>query len=103
MLLITIITYLLNIGDLVFTLRLSKEYGNEIEGNPIGKMLMNNTLATVLVKVFMAIPMFGLYFLRRFAFCRVCVFVLFGIYVILTLYHIFIIIYLKYHKKKYDL
>ena len=33
MLLVTVITYILNLLDLVFTLHLAKEYGDDIEGN----------------------------------------------------------------------
>lgn len=97
MLSVTVITYILNLLDLVFTLHLAKEYGDDIEGNPVGKLLLSNKAVTVAVKVLMAIPLAVLYILRGHLVCRIILWVVFAAYTALTAYHIFIIVYLKKH------
>lgn len=98
MLKIVIITYALNLLDMLFTMSLSHKYGNDIEGNPIGKVLLKNRLLTAAVKVFaVGGSLFGLYMIRGITAVTVILWAFFGIYVLLTLYHLFIILYLKKH------
>lgn len=97
MLLVTVITYILNLLDLVFTLHLAKEYGDDIEGNPIGKLLLRSKAVTIAVKVLMAIPLAVLYIMHSHIVCRIILWVVFAAYTALTAYHVFIVVYLKKH------
>lgn len=98
MLAIAVITYIFNIADMIFTLHLAKEYGNDIEGNPIGKLLLKSKVATILAKVvFVGAMLLFLYLVSEYVFAKILLWVLFGTYAAITAYHIFILAYLKKH------
>ena len=94
MLCLAIITYAMNVFDMICTKYLVKQYGIEIEGNPIGKLMLKSNIATVIIKaVSMAAVLFVLYYFKY----NIALIVIFAVYCALTIYHIFILIYLKAH------
>ena len=99
MLIIAIAAHLMNVYDLLCTMYLVKEYGMDIEGNPIGKILLKNKAVTVIVKlVAMAAVIALIYSLCARLFFRIALFIIFGIYALLTVYHTVILIHLKINK-----
>ncbi|MBQ9950244.1 MAG: hypothetical protein IJO93_05945 [Clostridia bacterium] len=99
MLLIAIAAYVMNLYDMFCTLYLAAQYGDDIEGNPVGKILLKNKAITVIVKVFCMAAVFALiYVMSAITIFRVLMFVIFGVYCLLTVYHTVILIYLKVHK-----
>ena len=99
LLIFAVAAYAMNLYDMFCTMLLVKNYGISIEGNPIGKLLLKNKAITVIVKaVCMGAVMSLIYLYSNILFLRVLLYVLFGIYSVLTIYHTVIIIYLKVHK-----
>lgn len=87
-----IATYILSLLDLAFTLYFKYRFGNEIEGNPIGKLIIQNTLVAVFVKVVLVgIAILVLYWLRSYRLAQIGIEVIFSIYALLLLYHCFLI------------
>lgn len=87
-----IATYILSLLDLAFTLYFKYRFGNEIEGNPIGKLIIQNTLVAVFVKVVLVgIAILALYWLRNYKLAVIGIKVVFGVYVALVDYHIFLV------------
>jgi hypothetical protein len=86
-----IITYFLNLFDLIMTLKLVNRYGIGVEANPIGQWLIESGGAvfykTAVVPVMLALLAFCLQRCPRLAWIR---FVPLGVYSILALYHIII-------------
>lgn len=87
-----IATYILSLLDLAFTLYFKYRFGNEIEGNPIGKLIIQNTFIAVFVKVVLVgVAILALYWLRNYRLAQISIEVLFSIYALLLLYHCFLI------------
>lgn len=87
-----IFTYLLSLFDLGCTLYLTARFGDEVEANPFGKWLLSDKWATVIFKVVVVGAM--IYLLWRFKnydIARYGMYVACGVYVLLALYHIFLI------------
>lgn len=87
-----IATYILSLLDLAFTLYFKYMFGNEIEGNPIGKLIIQNTFVAVFVKVVLVgVAILALYWLRSYRLTQICTRVVFSTYALLLLYHCFLI------------
>ena len=87
-----IVIYILNIIDLIATMLLVKRFGLEIEGNPLGKWLIETNLVWF-VKIFIVgAALLGLYKFKEDKIVSIASTVLLGIYSILVLYHVIIFI-----------
>ncbi len=87
-----ILTYLLSLFDLACTLYLTARFGNEIEGNPFGKLLLSDKLATVIFKVVVVGALiFLLWRFRDYDIARYGMYIACGVYLLLALYHIMLI------------
>lgn len=85
---IYIIVYLLNILDLLFTDLFG---GASIEGNPIGLLIMKTRTNMYMHKIFaMGAIILILYLARRMKVARIGIWVCFGCYTLLVLWHIYI-------------
>ena len=60
-----IVIYVLNIIDLIATMLLVKRFGLEIEGNPIGKWLIETNLVWFVKIVIVGAALLGLYKLQK--------------------------------------
>ena len=88
-----ILIYLLNLFDLLCTTYLVSKYGIEIEQNPIGRVLYNNSQLLIYVKVLLV--GFCLLILKRHSaniYCKVTSIILLILFILLSFYHIFILI-----------
>lgn len=90
---ITIITYLLNIIDYIFTSYWVQKFGIEIEANPIGRWMLENNVAWVF-KIFVIGGLFALlgYLLHRFPKYAWVGYIPLVVYGLVVLYHIVILI-----------
>lgn len=87
-----IATYILSLLDLAFTLYFKYRFGNGIEGNPIGKLIIQNTFIAVFVKVVLVgVAILALYWLRNYKLAKIGIKVVLGVYVVLVAYHIFLV------------
>lgn len=87
-----IATYILSLLDLGFTLYFKYRFGDDIEGNPLGKLIIQNTFVAVFVKVVLVgIAILLLYWLRNYKLAKIGIKVVLGVYVALVAYHIFLI------------
>lgn len=85
-------TYILSLLDLVFTLYFKYRFGNDIEGNPIGKLIIQNTFIAVLVKVaLVGIAILLLYWLRNCQLAVIGIKIALCVYATLVAYHLFLI------------
>lgn len=98
-----LITYILNLVDLVFTTIWVKKYGIEIEANPIGRWLYEKN-AAVFVKVgVVGAILFRLYkLLQLYPKWEWTSWVLLAVYSALVLYHIVIFLTIKKNLKGED-
>lgn len=60
-----IVIYVLNIIDLIATMLLVKRFGIQIEGNPIGKWLIETNLVWFVKIVIVGVALLGLYRLQE--------------------------------------
>ena len=82
-----IVIYVLNIIDLIVTMLLVKHFGLEIEGNPIGKWLIETNLVWF-VKIFIVgAALLGLYKLQEIKIAHTASTVILVVYSILVIYH----------------
>ena len=82
-----IVIYTLNIIDLIATMLLVKRFGLEIEGNPIGKWLIETNLVWF-VKIFIVgAALLGLYKLQEIKIAHTASTVILVVYSILVIYH----------------
>ena len=85
-----ILTYVLNIIDLIATMLLVKRFGLEIEGNPIGKWLIETNLVWFVKIVIVGVALFGLYKLQEIKIAHTASTVILVVYSILVIYHVVI-------------
>lgn len=82
-----IVIYILNIIDLIATMLLVKRFGLEIEGNPIGKWLIETNLVWFVKIVIVGAALLGLYRLQEIKIAHTASTVIFVVYSILVIYH----------------
>ena len=82
-----IVIYMLNIIDLIATMLLVKRFGLEIEGNPIGKWLIETNLVWFVKIVIVGAALLGLYKLQEIKIARTASTVILVVYSILVIYH----------------
>ena len=87
-----IVIYVLNIIDLIATVLLVKRFGLEIEGNPIGKWLIETNLVWFVKVVVVGVALLTLWKFKENKIVSIASTVLLGIYSILALYHVIIFI-----------
>ena len=91
-----IITYICSLVDLILTLRLVNKYGVDIEGNPIGRWLLEKPIrATIFKVVIVGIACAVLFIFKDSIASIIASWVCLVAYVALTIYHIVIIIKFK--------
>lgn len=82
-----IVIYMLNIIDLIATMLLVKRFGLEIEGNLIGKWLIETNLVWF-VKIFIVgAALLGIYKLQEIKIAHTASTVILVVYSILVIYH----------------
>ena len=85
--------------DLCATARLVRLYGIEAEGNPIGKWLLKNEFRVYIFKLLIpTIAMFVIHWLQAYLMARICMWVILALFVILTVYHIVLLVITKQNK-----
>ena len=82
-----IVIYTLNIIDLIATMLLVKRFGLEIEGNPIGKWLIETNLVWFVKIVIVGAALLGLYKLQEIKIAHTASTVILVVYSILVIYH----------------
>ena len=82
-----IVIYVLNIIDLIATMLLVKRFGLEIEGNPIGKWLIETNLVWFVKIIIVGVALFGLYRLQGIKIAHTASTVILVVYSILVIYH----------------
>ena len=82
-----IVIYILNIIDLIATMLLVKRFGLEIEGNPIGKWLIETNLVWFVKIVIVGVVLLGLYKLQENKIAHTASTVILVVYSILVIYH----------------
>ena len=82
-------TSLFNTFDLIFTLFLVSLYGLGIEANPIGRVMLSNLILLFISKIVVVnLFLVLLYKFRNFRLARVGSWIVFGVYSLLTVYHL---------------
>lgn len=82
-----IVIYTLNIIDLIATMILAKRFGLEIEGNSIGKWLIETNLVWFVKIVIVGAALLGLYKLQEIKIAHTASTVILVVYSILVIYH----------------
>ena len=82
-----IVIYILNIIDLIATMLLVKRFGLEIEGNPVGKWLIETNLVWFVKIIIVGVALFGLYKLQKIKIAHTASTVILVVYSILVIYH----------------
>ena len=82
-----IVIYVLNIIDLIATMLLVKCFGVQIEGNPIGKWLIETNLVWFVKIVIVGAALLGLYKLQEIKIAHTASTVILVVYSILVIYH----------------
>lgn len=82
-----IVIYILNIVDLIATMLLVKRFGLEIEGNPIGKWLIETNLVWFVKVVIIGVALLGLWKLQENKIAHTASTVILVVYSILVIYH----------------
>ena len=82
-----IVIYVLNIIDLIATMLLVKRFGLEIEGNPIGKWLIETNLVWFVKILIVGAALLGLYKLQEIKIAHTASTVILVLYSILVIYH----------------
>ena len=82
-----IVIYTLNIIDLIATMLLIKRFGIQIEGNPIGKWLIETNLVWFVKVVIVGVALLGLYKLQGIKIAHTASTVILVVYSILVIYH----------------
>lgn len=87
-----IITYILNIIDLIATMFLIKRFGLQVEGNPFGRWLIETGLV-YFVKIFViGIALWILWLFKERRIAKIVSTVSLLAYSIITIYHVVIIV-----------
>lgn len=82
-----IVIYVLNIIDLIATMLLFKRFGIQIEGNPIGKWLIETNLVWFVKIVIVGVALLGLYRLQEIKIAHTASTVILVVYSFLVIYH----------------
>ncbi len=83
-----IITYILSLFDLAFTLYLEYRFG-DIECNPFGQLLLRNTVVAIVYKiVVIGIALYVLYRCGQYRLSVILSWVIITVYALLFIYHI---------------
>ena len=82
-----IVIYTLNIIDLIATMLLVKRFGIQIEGNPIGKWLIETNLVGFVKIIIVGTALLGLYKLQGIKIAHTASTVILVAYSILVIYH----------------
>ena len=82
-----IVIYTLNIIDLIATMLLVKRFGIQIEGNPIGKWLIETNLVGFVKIIIVGTALLGLYKLQGIKIAHTASTVILVVYSILVIYH----------------
>lgn len=83
------IIYLFNLFDLIFTRYWVNKIGIDFELNPIGKWILSSPVLTIAFKVILVGALLILmYFMRVYKITKICSWILLGVFVALTVYHI---------------
>lgn len=95
MVVVSIIIYILNIADLVFTSYLIKKFGLDIEFNPLGRFLYKHNIISFIkiigVLIFLSILLtMSKYYKRKLA--TTSLWILLVIFLALVIYHIILLI-----------
>lgn len=85
-----IVIYILNIIDLIATMLLVKRFGLEIEGNPIGKWLIETNLVWFVKVVIVGVALLLLYKFKNNKLVIVGSWITLITFSLLAVYHIFI-------------
>lgn len=85
-----IVIYVLNIIDLIATMLLVKRFGLEIEGNPIGKWLIETNLVWFVKVVIVGVALLLLYKFKNNKLAIVGSWITLITFSLLAVYHIFI-------------
>lgn len=89
-----LIVYALNLFDLLCTYRLYNQYGIEIEGNPIGRYLLETNLAVPVKVLGIGAALFALHAcIKRKPQYAWTNWLVLAVYVVLAMYHTIIAIY----------
>lgn len=91
-----IVIYTLNIIDLIATMLLVKRFGLEIEGNPIGKWLIETNLVWFVKIVIVGAALLGLYKLQEIKIAHTASIIWLITYALIFIYHIIIFLTIKY-------
>lgn len=91
-----IVIYVLNIIDLIATMLLVKRFGLEIEGNPIGKWLIETNLVWFVKIVGVGAALLGLYKLQGIKIAHTASTIWLVTYALIFIYHIIIFLTIKY-------
>lgn len=84
-----LITYMLNIFDLIMTLYFVNKFGIGVEGNPFGRFLLERPLLLVITKVVcIGALLLLLYKLKNHPWARIGSWITLGAYTLLSVYHI---------------
>lgn len=82
-------SYLMNIFDLLATLSLTLKFGLDIEGNPIGRLLLSDPVWACVYKIFGIAALLGvLYAFRHRKAAMYGTYLVFGAYFLLSIYHV---------------
>lgn len=93
MLIRLIIAYILNLFDLGMTWYFVSKYGVSIEGNPIGRWLIDHPMALIAWKFgIIALLLLLLYHFRNVQIANIGSWIILGVYVALAMYHIVLFI-----------
>lgn len=82
-----IVIYILNIIDLIATMLLVKRFGIQIEGNLIGKWLIETNLVWFVKIVIVGVALLSLYKLQGIKIAHTASTVILVVYSILVIYH----------------
>lgn len=84
--------YLLNLFDLAATMSLILKFGIDIEGNPVGRLLLSAPFIAVAYKIaVVGLLMLLIYWFRKYRVAVVGAYTVFTVYLLLGIYHVYII------------
>ena len=87
------VTYVLNLFDITMTQYFVNKYGTAIEGNPIGRWLIDHPMALIAWKFgIIALLLLLLYHFRNVQIANIGSWITLGVYMALAMYHILLFI-----------
>ena len=88
---IYILLIILNILDYIFTLSLTKNYGLDIESNPIGKWILGSKIREIIFKILLpTISIIILYINRDIKVALISTYIILIIYLLVIIKHLLI-------------